>query len=538
METNDRGYDPFRAVAGFRAAKGEALDSLRTYYKLNMPVSKLRMIAEIYTKLEKRDPTLSELYLLDGLAAVGTLASNVRITEVRSESAAAGEAFDDIRRNIEVKGGYRLSDIATAADIRLERAGKLPDMLHADGRVRLACGADETGFAPSEVKKTGRKETSGTYCFVSAAGTGFAGERTDMIDRMIADKNVIFSAKTGKGGMLAVMLAAGKSAFVNLSGFDGTSGVQSPDVLTKEFPDSMLLLVDQPDVPAVCRRLSDAGLYVRPVGRKSDAQRLTVVYGGGYPISFPVSLLRAIADAGRVTADICDDSAAADTEKHFSVILDGEETEDFEGYFTCDGNVYTALSVGTPDFFTSAKAVIEAVGRLVAAGADYRKVTLSLASRLGKDIGGDLAMLLGIYRARTELCLAAESNTLTDSEKQSFTVFARAPINGVPIWDKVGDRRRGVISVLPPRTGADGLPDMRDMRLLFDYVQKLIADGNVKSAAFVGSEGAEKALRDMTCGEYEKPLETVPFGSFIVETEKTPDGIPVADRKLQINREI
>lgn len=537
METNDKGYDPFRTIAGFRAAKEEALDSLRTYYKLNMPVSKLRMIAEAYARLEKRDPTLSELYLLDGLAAAELLASNARITEVRSASEAAGEAFDDIRCNIDVKGGYRLSDIAAAADIRLERAGKLPEAFKDDCGVRLACGGDETGFGIAGARKSDGKAASGTYCFVSAAGTGFAGERMDMIGRLIADKNVFFSAKIGKGGMLAVMLAAGKSAFVNLSGFDGTAGVQSPDILTREFPDSMLLLVEQKDLPSVCRCLSEEGLFVRPVGRKSDAQRLTVVYGGGYPMSFPVSLLRATADAGRVTADICDGSAAADTEKRFSVILDGGEAEDFEGYFTCNDNVYTALSVGMPDFLSSAKAVIEAVGRLVAAGADYRKITLSLVSHLGRDTGGDLEMLLGIYRARTELCLVAGSNRLIDSEKRSFTVFAHAPLYGMPVWNKVGDRRRGIISVLPPRIGADGLPDMRDVRLLFDYVYGLVSDGKVLSAAFVGNEGAEAVLRSMTCGEYVTLGETVPFGSFIVETENEPDGLPVADRKLQINRE-
>lgn len=539
METNDMGIsEQFRTLKGFRTANDDTLGSLRSQYKFNMPVAKLKMIAAFYAKAEKRDPALSELYLLDGLSDVGKLASNARITEVRSANAAAGAAFDDIRRNINAKNGYLLSDIASAADIRLERVGKVPGSLCEDVEVRLSCGT-EGGCSITFKEKNARcKENSQeVYCFVSAKGTAFAGARLNEICGLFENADVIFAKKLGKGGMLSAMLSSRRSAFVNICGFDGTSGVQSPSILTKEFPDSLLLLVEQSDASPLCRRLADAGLAVRTVGRISDARRLTVVYGGGYPISFSVDFLRAVASAGRVVAVIDDDDLPAKVEKSFSVSLYGEEPAIFDGYFACNGNVYTAMSLSSPGFLSSAEAVIEAVGRLVAAGADYRKVVLDLSCRIGKDVGDDLSMLLGIYRARAELCLMAESNKLADSEEHGFEVFANAPVQDMPVWNKVVERRRGEISVLPPRSGGDGLPDMRDMRLLFDYVHGLIAEGKVLSVAFVGSEGAEAALKNMTCGECETLNEVVPFGSFIVETEKTPDGIPVADRKLQINRE-
>lgn len=538
METNDMGMsDQFRTLKGFCSANDSALDSFRSCYKFNMPVAKMKMIAAFYAKNEKRDPTLSELCLLDGLSNAGNLASNVRITEVCSENAAAGAAFDDIRRNIGDKKEFRLSDIASAADIRLEKVGKTPEPLCSDAKVRLSCGAECSSPVTFGGKDVNRKEFSAIYCFVSAKGTAFEGARINEIFGMLDGAGVIFAKKIGKGGMLAAMLSTCRSAFVDLCGFDGTAGVQSPSILTKEFPDSLLLLTEQSNVTALCRRLSDAGLAVRTVGRMSDAQRLTVIYGGGYPISFSIGLLRAVASAWRVSAVICDNEPHARIEKQFSVSLNGEESESFDGYFACSDNVYTAMSVSSPDFLTSAEAVIEAVGRLVAAGADYRKVVLDLSCSVGNNVGDDLAMLLGVYRARTELCLTAEANRLADSGEHGFTVFARAPVQDMPVWDKVSERRRGIISVLPPRTGSDGLPDMRDMRLLFDYVHGLILEGKVLSATFVGSEGVETALQNMTCGELKTLSTPVPFGSFIVETEKTPDGIAVADRKLQINRE-
>ena len=537
MDINDNGlFDPYRTVKGFCAAKEGELESLRDFYKLKMPNSKLRVIGAAFGKIEKRDPRLFELYFLDRLANAGELASNARICEVFSESATVGEAFDNLLRNVKVAGGYRLSDIAEAADKRLERVGKVPAEYRSEEKVRLICGGDEKFYCSPT--SSPMPKTQGTYCFLSAKGTEFAGDRMNEVVRLFENINIPLLKRIGKGGMIAAMIATGKSAFVDIKGFDGTDEVQSLSVLTDEIPDSLILLVDPSDVTKLDRICADSGLFFRVVGRQSEAQRLTVVYGGGYPISFSLQVLRAMTDAGRIRVKIPEENKEVKAEKGFSVSLNGEEAEKFAGCFFCGGNVFTAVSVRNPDFLSSAKGVIEAVGRLVAAGADYRKVSLSLNEHLGRNVDADLAMLLGIYRARTELCLTSLSNELTDSEEHSFTVFANSHVGSdMPIWDKVSERRRGKISVLPPRTGADGLPDMRDMRLLFEYVHGLIEDGKVLSAAFVGSEGAESAMAEMTCGEVVNVYENVPFGSFIVETEIQPDGIPIADRKLQINRE-
>jgi len=194
-------------------------------------------------------------------------------------------------------------------------------------------------------------------------------------------------------------------------------------------------------------------------------------------------------------------------------------------------------------------AVVEAVSRLIAAGAPYQMIYLTHQEyfpRLGKDPkrwGLPLAALLGAYRAQMGLGCAAIGGK--DSMSGSFEDLD-VPPTLISFAVTAADRRRAIspefkgaghpVVWLKPELGEDGLPTEASLKALYRRVARLLETGKALACSTPAWGGAAHALTQMAAGNgigirisdaiEQADLFADSYGSFILEMAgETDEGI-------------
>lgn len=482
MEENKVGFSaPFDRIEGFRTCGAGFLAELRARLGLSVSPEKLSRVKAYYANVERRDPLVCELAFLDGLSAASRLPIAVEIGELFAEDAEVGRTFDELTSHISVKTDVTLPLISKLADVRLRRCKATP---------RTHSGSD------------GHRAVLG---FVSAYCADLpSASLSGAFERVISSARIYDKRTVSSGGIVGAALDMCKSAFIDISAFSGRRTVHSPALASRQFADSLLVLADPYDIGSLARSAAEAGLYYCTVGRPSDSGRLTVDYGGGYPLSFEVGFLRMMLAGTKDTVYI-KDIPNGKREKDTPVCIEKGETS-------------VSAIVSNPSFYDGLCLPVELSGRLIAAGADPGQIDLSVEFDADRDIGSDVATLLGLYRAQTELCLPARSAAVENVLRRRLAVTASADVPKEPVSGAVASDMHGAIWALPPRAVSLRMPNMRDMAGLFGYVASLIGGGSMRSARFVGTEGAHAALSEMTGGAVDALPYRLPFGTFLVES--------------------
>lgn len=194
-------------------------------------------------------------------------------------------------------------------------------------------------------------------------------------------------------------------------------------------------------------------------------------------------------------------------------------------------------------------AVVEAVSRLIAAGAPFEMIYLTHQEyfpRLGKDParwGMPLAALLGAYRAQMGLSCAAIGGK--DSMSGSFEDLD-VPPTLISFAVTAADKDRAVspefkgtghaVIWIRPEVGTDGLPTAESLKEVYRKVARLLKEGRALACATPAWGGAAHALTQMALGngigiQLEESIEkdelfADSYGSFILEMwEDSPEGI-------------
>lgn len=219
---------------------------------------------------------------------------------------------------------------------------------------------------------------------------------------------------------------------------------------------------------------------------------------------------------------------------HTLPVAGGTETASYMAY---GFNPYIAEK---SPFHGAYLAVVESVSKLVAAGAKFEHVYLSLQEFFprpghdGKRWGLPLAAMLGAFRAQMDLGIAAIGGK--DSMSGSFEDLDVPPtlISFAVTWDKAGHalspewKGEGHAVVwLCPETGEDGLPKAESLKAVFDTVTRLAREGRALSVAAAGEGGAALAVQRAAMGnglgfafsdKWEKEeLFAYRYGSFLLE---------------------
>lgn len=189
-------------------------------------------------------------------------------------------------------------------------------------------------------------------------------------------------------------------------------------------------------------------------------------------------------------------------------VLDGETTT-----ATLMAHGYNPeLSRWSP-FHGGLYAVIESIAKLVATGADYRKIRLTLQEyfeKLGTDAakwGKPFAALLGAYYAQAKLGIPAiggkdsMSGTFKDLNVPptlvSFAVTTAETDKVISTEFKAGNSK---LVLIPLSRTADGLPVFEELDCNFKAVNQMISAGKVLSAWAIGGGGVAEALAKMAFG--------------------------------------
>ncbi len=195
-------------------------------------------------------------------------------------------------------------------------------------------------------------------------------------------------------------------------------------------------------------------------------------------------------------------------------------------------------------------AVVESVSKLVASGAEFKDVYLSLQEyfeRLGKDPkkwGQPLAALLGAYRAQMDLGIGAigGKDSMSGSFENihvpptliSFAVTTEKSGNIIsPEFKKAGNK----LVRIAPKTGYDGVPDAASLLSVFERVHELIKSKKAVSCYTPGYGGIAEAVMKMAMGndfgfEFagDVSLEKIfswDYGSFLLEMAKPEEGMEI-----------
>ncbi len=195
-------------------------------------------------------------------------------------------------------------------------------------------------------------------------------------------------------------------------------------------------------------------------------------------------------------------------------------------------------------------AIVESVSKLIAAGASFEDVYLSLQEyfeKLGKDPkkwGKPFAALLGAYKAQMDLGIGAIGGK--DSMSGSFEDIHVPPtlisfavttdnISSVvtPEFKKAGNK----LVKIEPKYGENGLPKASSLLAVYEKVTELLRSKKAVSCYTLGMGGIAEAVMKMAMGDdfgFEfskyhslKELFSWSYGSFLLEIAKPEEGMEV-----------
>ena len=228
-------------------------------------------------------------------------------------------------------------------------------------------------------------------------------------------------------------------------------------------------------------------------------------------------------------------------------------------------NPYIAKQV---PFHGGAYAVIESLAKVVAAGGNYKNVRFTFQEyfeRLGNDAkkwGRPLSALLGALHIQKEFGLPSiggkdsMSGTFNDiSVPPTLVSFAVSVVNAEDVvsseFKKAGDN----IYLITTKLDENDLPDLKELKENFDFIEKNIKDKKVVASVAVKNGGIAESIAKMTFGNKlgvnvnfaenaENEWFKVNYGAFIIETSEKIDyknatllGKVTEDAKIVINND-
>ncbi len=269
----------------------------------------------------------------------------------------------------------------------------------------------------------------------------------------------------------------------------------------------------------------EAGLRPRLVGTlRNDGQTL-LEHSADHCLAFTLPFLRALAFSRAYRTEIIPREPCRD------VAISPLGTACIDGQ-----NVIFARADGDDSRHAALYAALCALASCVGSGVGLRDVRIAVRTKLfladisTKNLGKQLGLLLGLYRAETEFELTELDSEIQITDKNaSVTLYAVASKPQAIIPDTlVGDS--SAIYLLEPRYDGDGNPDFESVKDMFAYVGKLTENGTVLSARAVFGNilpTLEQMSGDKTV-EYalDKPY-TARAGSILVETAQSIGGMLV-----------
>lgn len=539
------------SLANFPFFSAETLKELASTLGLFMGVPELRFCQEHYRTILRRDPSVEELLMIDGMVKNGyRKADCFLLSEMTTESETVAGLFSELmtHRSHKFRETKRPIALTDLADIVTTFAEEADDPILADTVIRFTPDGDlllaaegyqrvvATGNAPDDASvgirvATPQKEAlcAGDYVYAipDRADTPSDGPQAEFLLNHIAAGTVKQVKILQEEGLLSALADLNCGAVVRPQKLLGNETFTLPDLTA---PQNGILFAASPAKSAdLLLDAMDKKIPIVLVAKVKKNETVQICQKNK-STEFSTAFLRSLAFSRAYHAIV-----SAPSPDGVSVSLSRR------GTCTVKEKKYTlakSTASGTSPYHAAILGAVVALSQCICAGGHLSEtkldtyVALPLVRPTAERMGESLAAILGLYRVFKAFSLAgaAPMLDLSDKEHAEIRTVALSPISATPPAVTIQKTGSDIYYLEPLRT-ADGLPDLDDLKKMYGYIEKLIADGKVLSIRPTGDNhlAALKAMsRDLSV-EYllDTPI-TSHVGGFLIETDQPTQGLKIA----------
>ncbi len=555
-------------IRNFGQCNADQAKRLKNELGLTMSDDVLMYCISHYRDHELRDPFVDELLMLDRLSvSLERDPDAVAPTDLYTRDDFVAETYADMmakRRQINpnAKHPCTLAEASKLASAYMLRAGKytapqrsasvIPESI----RDRQAFPSESCLVAPDSAFRlrvlpfVTAKPAVGDLLILLTPGATQTRLAFYKATEKLLENEAVFSLIKGvytvrRSGLLRELLEITNSLRLVLTPFSSLN-----------VPMPMTVLTDHHEGCRILRIRADAKEKLMQLIRKTDLSaslfaeitsdgRFTFYRGEEDSFSIHPQFLRTLYRYKGVSLKLATESKhMPDVIKHRTVTpfnckyLSHEMTEQSADAASING-VLAASASASPEkayYKTALYTALIPVLTLAACGIRYTDQVLSLGVEMPESCAAPIhasagmSVLLGLYRAQTELGIPAQAISLRSEravKNPTVTAFSLAETGSLYQSSFVAPEHE--VYCLTPKFRTDGMPYFQSLRQLLDEVARLQKDGKIASMRVIGNESVTDVITKMsntlTCGLTDLSVASdgpIPIGILIESNQKLP----------------
>ncbi len=528
--------NPRSVLRNFGYAKESDLALIRDALKLTMQPDALAFCAQYYRNQAGRDPFADELQMLDRLSAsLEKDMDAVSPSDLYTNDDFAAETYADLLKNRRLLNPYAdyplsLMEALMTANGALMRAGRTMDLSHAGARVpeslrdhplspsENCISAPNAAFRLRVLPPSGLSPRAGDLLVLLTPGhtqtrLQFQKECERLLEAETVNARLQGVYSVHNDGLLRTLLSITNSLHIVLTPFSSLGIPMPMTILTDHYGGCRILRIRPEGQSALMQALQGKDICASAFAKVTSDGRYTFIRGEEDTFSLHPQFLRLLfhrkgvalrlADEGDRPADRIAHRAVTEYNCRYLADLQSRTADDIK--IIHDTLATSSSASPTSAYFkTALYATLLPVVTLCTAGADYAKQELSLALEAPECTADPvraaecLSLILGIYRAQTELGLPAQSITVRTEATLSHPTLTAFTLGSGRAPAAAFKQSGNAIYLLTPDLRENGLPDFRSLRTLLERVTTLAQDGTILSARVLGGESVTDGLRKMT----------------------------------------
>ena len=537
LEVFDMPYFPIIRNFAYIGVSVTEAEHLRSQLSLTMPTEMLKFCANYYKNQLRRDPFADELQMLDMLAdARGRDGSSLAVTEFLTNDAFVAQTYADLlQKRKQLHPGLlspiTLGEAASVASDYIHRAKDSNSFSHPVSSIENVRNSVTYPDATCVTTKDSAYRLrllplSNTTLSNEDALILVAPESDDTQDEfrhkfadLLCNKELLQYVKgvstVENGGILRVLLNITDGVLVQLSSLFSTETYSAATALCKDFLGCHVLRVAQHQWNLATTLLVRCGVRAFPFAAIKPEPKFVFVRDNNTSFSLDTHFLRSLNKYQTACAKLTDESTLTPSSISFGGIGGGKcsyltpDSADRIGEVIEIGStacVAASAKTTTAPFKTALLSVLAPVATLCTSGVHYTNQTLSMALEIPANltddacVGNCMATLLGLYRAQTELGLAAQNRTAIRLEESltspnvSVWALAKNPTKTATTFTKSGS----FVFAVSPEFDSDGLPNFAALRQMLSQIASFANDGKILSCRTLIGESINKGIRKMS----------------------------------------
>ncbi len=512
-------------------------EKLREQLTLSMPAEMLKFCGAYYKNQVKRDPFVDEIKMLDMLvSARENDGSFVALTEFLTNDAFVARTYSDLLKKRKqlypnLSRPCTLREAANLATEYIRRArGETPKMRYMPSVENVRDGItypDATCIAAPNstlrlrllpLARTELAEAD-TLILMSPAKDDSQSVFRRKSAVLLHDKELMQYVKgvstIGQGGILRELLNITDGVLIQLSALSPIGTSVPVTTLGEGFEGCRILRVAPHHWNIVTTILAKGGIRALPFASIKKEPQFVFVRDSQSSFALDAHFLRTLNYYSGACAKLADESAISPDTISFGGIGGGkcayltpETATQIGEVVDIDSTACVSASAAPKGahYKTALWSVLAPVASLCACGMPYSAQSLFIALEIPErltdsaTLGGCMSTILGLYRAQTELGLAATGGipirTAKDSCLPSVSVWATA--QNIQKAASTFTKSGSFVYAVTPKLDKDGLPDFSALRQMLMQITQLAQEEKILSVRTLIGEAVTDGIRKMS----------------------------------------